>query len=58
MLRMFLVQAWLNLSDEGCEDVCYDNLYSVEIADIFGNTYEPVSALIPFQGRQRTAQVL
>lgn len=55
---MFLVQAWLNLSDEGCEDVCYDNLYSVEITDIFGNTYEPVSALIPFQGRQRTAQVL
>ena len=26
MLRMFLVQAWLNLSDEGCEDACYDSL--------------------------------
>lgn len=26
LLRMFLVQAWLNLSDEGCEDACYDSL--------------------------------
>ena len=26
LLRMLLVQAWLNLSDEGCEDACYDSL--------------------------------
>lgn len=24
--RMFLVRAWLDLSDEGCEDACYDSL--------------------------------
>lgn len=26
LLRMFLVQCWLNLSDEACEDACYDSL--------------------------------
>lgn len=26
LLRMYLVQAWLNLSDVGCEDACYDSL--------------------------------
>lgn len=26
LLRMYLVQCWLNLSDAGCEDACYDSL--------------------------------
>lgn len=26
LLRMHLVQCWLNLSDEACEDACYDSL--------------------------------
>lgn len=26
MLRMYLLQCWLNLSDEGCEDACWDSM--------------------------------
>ena len=36
LLRMHLVQCWLNLSDVACEDACYDSL---SVRDFVGCRY-------------------